>query len=174
MHARRGRTGGLVAAIFAAFVLSACQIPPPSTAELPAAPPVSESQQPAPEPAVPAPAHSVGQTETAALPLDAIDQTETAALPPEPKIDDDPARLMGLDAAELALLLGAPDLLRREPPAEIWQYRGATCVFDVFLYEQTGQQRVTYLEARDGTAQRIGARACLNELFRARLPQPLG
>ncbi len=99
---------------------------------------------------------------------------ETAALPPAPKIDDDPARLMGLDGAGLAELLGDPELTRREPPAEIWQYRGGSCVFDVFLYEEAGQHRVTYVEARDGAARRIGARGCLNELLRARLAKPLG
>jgi len=99
---------------------------------------------------------------------------EIAALPPEPVIDDDPARLMGLDRNGLAKLLGDPELTRREPPAEIWQYRGESCVFDVFLYEQAGRQLVTYLEARDGAARRIGARGCLNELLRARLTKPLG
>jgi hypothetical protein len=47
-------------------------------------------------------------------------------------------------------------------------------VFDVFLYEEAGRQRVTYLEARDDDARRVGARGCLNELLRARLVKPLG
>ncbi len=110
----------------------------------------------------------------APAPQPAPEVPETAALPPAPKIDDDPARLMGLDRAGLAALLGDPELTRREPPAEIWQYRGGSCVFDVFLYEEAGRQRVTYLEARDGAARRVGARGCLNELLRARLAKPLG
>ncbi len=124
--------------------------PPPEAAPAPTAAGAAPAPQPAPE--VP----------------------ETAALPPAPKIDDDPARLMGLDRAGLAALLGDPELTRREPPAEIWQYRGGSCVFDVFLYEAAGRQRVTYLEARDGAARRVGARGCLNELLRARLAKPLG
>ncbi len=124
--------------------------PPPEAAPAPTAAGAAPAPQPAPE--VP----------------------ETAALPPAPKIDDDPARLMGLDRAGLAALLGDPELTRREPPAEIWQYRGGSCVFDVFLYEEAGRQRVTYLEARDGAARRVGARGCLNELLRARLAKPLG
>ncbi len=155
------------------FALSACEAlpleapeaaPPPETA-----PPTEAAQQ-----AVPAPAPA---RETAPLPEPVApkpEAPETAALPPAPKIDDDPARLMGLDAVGLAELLGDPELTRREPPAEIWQYRGGSCVFDVFLYEEAGQQRVTYLEARDGAARRVGARGCLNQLLRARLAKPLG
>jgi len=139
------------------FALGACQAAPEAVPE--AVPPAEG--KPAPAEAAPA-----AQQQP--------DRSETAALPPAPKIDDDPARLMGLDRAGLAKLLGDPELLRREPPAEIWQYRGRSCVFDVFLYEQAGRQRVTYLEARDGAARRVGARGCLNELLRARLAKPLG
>jgi hypothetical protein len=141
------------------FAFGACQAAPQgeSGAQSPAI-------QPAPEPA----------SQAAPAAQEQPGRSETAALPPAPKIDDDPARLMGLDRAGLAKLLGDPELMRREPPAEIWQYRGGSCVFDVFLYEEAGRQRVTYLEARDGAAQRVGARGCLNELLRARLVKPLG
>ncbi len=128
--------------------------------------------QPAPEPASQAAPEPASQAAPAAQ--EQPGRSETAALPPAPKIDDDPARLMGLDRAGLAKLLGDPELMRREPPAEIWQYRVGSCVFDVFLYEEAGRQRVTYLEARDGAARRVGARGCLNELLRARLAKPLG
>ncbi len=99
---------------------------------------------------------------------------KTAALPPEPVIDDDPARILGLSPNQLTEILGLPELTRREPPAEIWQYRGESCAFDVFLYEEAGSVRVTYLEARDGSAQRVAERGCLNQLLRARLTKPLG
>lgn len=98
----------------------------------------------------------------------------TAALPPEPFIDDDPQRLMGIGPGALSAVLGEPELIRREAPAEIWQYRNDNCVLDVFLYDTAGRREVTYVEARDGAAQRIETRTCLNELLRARLSQPLG
>ena len=154
---------GLLVACLIGFALSACQAAPQGASQ-------SESGaqapaiQPAPEPA----------SQAAPAAQEQPGRSETAALPPAPKIDDDPARLMGLDRAGLAKLLGDPELMRREPPAEIWQYRGGSCVFDVFLYEEAGRQRVTYLEARDGAARRVGARGCLNELLRARLAKPLG
>ncbi len=161
------RRSGLLAACLIGFALGACQAAPEAT---PGPAPAAEGQ-PAPAEAAPAEAAPAAQVQAAQV---QADRSETAALPPAPKIDDDPARLMGLDRAGLAKLLGDPELLRREPPAEIWQYRGGSCVFDVFLYEQAGRQRVTYLEARDDDARLVGARGCLNELLRARLAKPLG
>jgi hypothetical protein len=158
---------GLLAACLIGFVLGACQAAPQDASQI-----GPGAQAPAIQPA-PAAAPEAGP-ETAPAAQEQPGRSETAALPPAPKIDDDPARLMGLDRAGLAKLLGDPELTRREPPAEIWQYRGGSCVFDIFLYEEAGQQRVTYLEARDGAARRVGARGCLNELLRARLAKPLG
>ena len=127
------------------FALGACQAPAPA-----AIPPVD------PEPAVATP------------------DPATAALPPEPVINDDPQQLMGIGPGALGAILGEPELIRREAPAEIWQYRNDGCVLDVFLYDTAGQREVTYVEARDGTAQRMDTRACLNTLLRARLVRPLG
>ena len=80
---------------------------------------------------------------------------------------------MGLDRSGLTALLGKPDLVRREKPAEIWQYLGSDCVFDVVLYDSGQHYRVTYLEARNAAADRLAPRPCLNQLLRARLDQPL-
>ncbi len=122
------------------------------------------------------PAATAPQTETEPAETEPEAQTgpKVAALPPAPVIDDDPARILGLGPDRLTELLGRPELTRREPPAEIWQYRGESCVFDVFLYEEGGLARVTYLEARDASAQRVAERGCLNQILRARLAEPLG
>ena len=99
-----------------------------------------------------------------------------AALPPqpvEPQVDDNPNQLMGLDRGGLTALLGAPDLVRREKPAEIWQYVTADCVFDVVLYDNGAQYRVTYLEARDAAADRLSPRPCLYQILRARQAAPV-
>ena len=137
-------------AIATLVVLGACQAP----LKLAVVPPVTETPGTIPEAASSDPA--------------------TAALPPEPMINDDPRQLMGLGPRALRALLGEPELVRREVPAEIWQYRTESCVFDVFLYDSTGQRKVTYVEARDGAALQIETRACLNGLLRARPVQPLG
>lgn len=94
---------------------------------------------------------------------------EVAALPSDPDIDDDPERLIGLGRDGLYDLLGMPEIVRRESPAQVWQYRGTSCVFDVFLYEDGEDSRVTYVEARDSHGTKGQTRPCLNELLRARL-----
>lgn len=57
--------------------------------------------------------------------------------------------LTGMDPAQLIALLGEPDLRRREPPAELWQYRNADCVLDVFLYGEGNRYRVLHSETRN-------------------------
>lgn len=96
-------------------------------------------------------------------------QTETlAALPPDPAINDDPQQLIGMGPASLNAFLGAPELIRREAPASLWQYRAEDCVLDVVLYPDRGGDKVTYLEAREDGATKMAPRSCLNKLLRAR------
>jgi len=64
-----------------------------------------------------------------------------------------PADLIGLDAPAVERLLGKPDLSRKEPFAEVWQYTHGDCVLFVFIYAQDGgEARVSHAEtgARDG------------------------
>ena len=49
--------------------------------------------------------------------------------PPSPGLDID-----GLGFVEVEARLGKPDLLTRDPPAEIWQYAREHCVLYVFFY----------------------------------------
>ncbi|WP_119460480.1 hypothetical protein [Rhodospirillaceae bacterium SYSU D60014] len=89
--------------------------------------------------------------------------------------DIDPARMVGLDGVALERLLGEPALVRRDAPAEIWQYRGADCVLDLFLYREAGGQeasgqkegrpRVLYLEARTGAAEPAPTEGCIGSLL---------
>lgn len=104
-----------------------------------------------------------------------------AALPPSrespgrepPKLEE----LRGLDAAQLMQLLGKPTLLRDEVTAQMWQYRGETCVLHLFLYPSSGasgggEKRVQYVEARPrqtgATAATTGPSECLATLVGAR------
>ena len=97
-----------------------------------------------------------------------------AAPAAKPIIDHDPKALIGLDRSGLSKLLGEPRLVRRETPAEIWQYVGTECVFDVFLYEEKGAYRVIHAEARgDEVPQKTEPRTCLNQLLRERLDEPV-
>jgi hypothetical protein len=98
---------------------------------------------------------------------------QVAARPPEPPINDDPAQLLGLDRSGVAALLGDPDLIRRDSPAEIWQYVTADCVLDVVLYANGRGYAVSYTEARDAAAVVQAPRPCLNRLLRARRSTPV-
>lgn len=149
--------------------------PAPITPAAPAAPAVPAAPAaPAPDPA----AASVQAEIEAGPPIIAPPPSESATIevarlpapappPPPSTLNDDPARLMGLDAAALGALLGRPALRRVEPPAEVWQYRGERCVLDVFLYAPgAGEPHVvTYYEIRGGDAP--GRRRCLRGLLLA-------
>jgi hypothetical protein len=64
--------------------------------------------------------------------------------------------LAGLSAAEVVGLFGEPDFRRVEPPAELWQYRGADCVLDLFLYSDPSGVRVVHSEMRERTLVQSG------------------
>ncbi len=114
------------------------------------------------------------RTETDAVEEKQEPLQETAIPKPDfPEIDDDPAQLIKMTRDDLNGFLGQPDLVRRENPAEIWQYRGKDCILDIFLYNEADQEnspyRVVYSEARGREAGKADQRACLNELLRAQL-----
>ena len=69
-------------------------------------------------------------------------------VPEEPEPEPLPESLMGADRDALIKRLGPPALLRREPPAEFWQFAGDGCVLHVFLYESetTALYEVTHVE----------------------------
>ena len=65
------------------------------------------------------------------------------ALSNAPDIKD----LAGMKPADVVSILGQPDLKRDEPPAELWQYRAADCVLNLFFYDNAGSYRLTHAEA---------------------------
>jgi hypothetical protein len=75
------------------------------------------------------------------------------------------ASILGLDSGAVRKLLGEPGLIRREEPAEVWQYRTASCVLDVVLYDQASGPRVVYTEARTPTAEPTQADPCLSDVL---------
>lgn len=60
--------------------------------------------------------------------------TEEVAPPPPPP---DPARLDGLNPAEVQGLLGEPTLVRRDNNVQIMLFENGDCVFEVIFYEPT-------------------------------------
>ena len=155
--------GALIAAALAAGLLAGCQGAPRHPVTGPSTAPVTTAAITAPA-RPPVPAANAAATPPAAAATAALAPPRVpAAAPP---IDDDPARLIGLDAAGVEALIGRPGFTRREPPAEVWQYVTATCVLDVVLYPETGVARAAYFEARDRAAAPADARACFRTLLR--------
>lgn len=89
--------------------------------------------------------------------------------PPEPPRPD-PRDLLGMTGEEVALLLGPPGLLRKEPPAEVWRYSGARCLLHLFLYpEDEGPNfKVSHYEALTRDAAPTSADICYIDLIEAR------
>lgn len=95
---------------------------------------------------------------------------ENAGLAPI-EVNDDPGQFLGASSTALADALGPPGFLRRDGPAEVWQYRrdgGAGCVLDVFLYMTGEDLLVRHVELRGPPATTAQRRACLAAMLRDR------
>lgn len=72
-----------------------------------------------------------------------------------------PVDLVGLDGTTVQQWFGKPGLVRRDYPAEVWQYRDQACVLDVYLYPQDDRMTVAHAEVRDPQIQGDAMRSCL-------------
>lgn len=152
---------GRAVAILACLALAACAAP---------GGPAGRTTGNGPAPAATKPGHpaATATPTPTAMPASLPPAQRPGSPPPV-----DPARLKGLGTAHVRELLGEPGMLRREPPAEVWQYHGLGCVVDVFLYEDNGAQRVTYVQVRslDDGSPRLGDAECLSRLMRKKGPE---
>jgi len=80
----------------------------------------------------------------------------------------DPAGVIGADSVALQRLFGPPRLVRRDAPAELWQYQTRDCVVDLFLYQEKDGLKLAYLEARTGAAQVTAPRPCVDAVLASR------
>ncbi|MBP5859091.1 hypothetical protein KAJ83_18870 [Marivibrio halodurans] len=120
------------------------------------------------------------------------DRSAVASLPADlPPVDDDPDQFIGLDALAVARRLGAPDIVRRDGPAEVWLYGGSGCVVDIFLYKEKGKDPAQdtggagvpagsgglvtrYVDLRSPAKTAEERRACLAQMLRAARAQARG
>lgn len=105
----------------------------------------------------------------------------TVALPPVPVVEPEPSpepdpipdpvlepdRLLGLSPADIRDIFGPASLVRREDTAQVIQFAGAACVFDIYFYEAAAGQafRASYLTARDLSGESVAATDCLKSLL---------
>ena len=93
---------------------------------------------------------------------------KASAQPAAPILSDDPSSFIGLGDAELSRTLGQPKQVRKDEPAEIWQYSGADCVVDFYLYAgDAGGLAVAYMEARNQAAESTPADRCVQSLMQS-------
>ena len=93
---------------------------------------------------------------------------KASAQPAAPILSNDPNSFIGLGDAELSRTLGQPKQVRRDEPAEIWQYSGADCVVDFYLYAaDAGGLAVAYVEARNQAAEFTPADRCVKSLMQS-------
>ena len=147
------------------LALAGCQVPQSRLAQSPAKPKAVTAAAPAPALAL-APVAEVPQppkpTPLAAIPAVAHD---VAPLGPMPHLTGDPAELVGLDNATVRRVLGDPQRIRNDHPAQVWQYATGDCIVDLYLYSRGGAMTVTYVEARSHTAETAPTARCLKSLL---------
>ncbi len=140
----------LFAAVACVLLVGACQsstpAPAPTTRDTRDVPPVQPALKARPKP-------------------------EIARVAPEPeRIYPDPDALKGISARDVIEAIGQPEFVRKDQPAEIWQYRGSACTLDVFLYQSvTGAAyKVDYIETRTQPNGPTSNRDCLVSILKER------
>ena len=135
-----------ISVLFAALVLVACGTPQPAQ--------VAASAQAALKVVTPefdAPEFDAPEFDTPEFDTPKIDTPEkVVASDPSTEIYPEPNLTTGLDRQLLITLLGEPGFMRRDGPAEIWQYKTLACTLDVFLYKDAvgPVYRVIHFETR--------------------------
>ena len=76
--------------------------------------------------------------------------------------------LLNLTAKDVHALLGMPSFKRSDNPAEIWQYRAASCILDLFLYENldTSVRSVAHYEIRLQNSQGLTDKDCFESVIK--------
>jgi hypothetical protein len=84
------------------------------------------------------------------------------------------AEFNGFSPERVLPVLGAPDFVRRDGNAQIWQYRTTNCVLDLFLYKNGGASTVKHAELRPRVPGAEPLDACYSRLRQERRTQPTG
>jgi hypothetical protein len=79
-----------------------------------------------------------------------------------------PGDLTGIESSALQRLLGTPGLVRKDYPAEVWQYRNPSCVLDIYLYPDHDRLTVAHAEARAPKITGDPLPACITEFAQSR------
>lgn len=75
-----------------------------------------------------------------------------------------PTKLVGVDGFDVEEALGKPDFIRKDDGVEIWQYRTAHCILDLFLYQKRGHLSVDHSELRGALPDHDADRTCFKSI----------
>ena len=87
-----------------------------------------------------------------------------------PSVLPAPSALIGNDAAAVKAQMGTPELVRRDGPAEIWQYVGPDCTANLFLYRDAsgGALSLDHIDVVGRGGKRMDAAACFADIEKGR------
>lgn len=133
--------GRLAGALLTLFVAGCATAPEPTAIEAVRPEPVVPAEEPAPE--------------IAAVPVT-----------PPPIPAPDMATFMTRPGIEIEQILGGPSFVRRDPPAELWQYRASDCTLDLFFYDDGfGNYRLVHFGFRGDVFTRAAEDDCLRDII---------
>lgn len=81
---------------------------------------------------------------------------------------------VGYSPERVLPILGAPDFVRRDGTAQIWQYRATNCILDLFLYTAGKETRVRHAELRPRVPGAESLDSCYSRMRQERAGQPTG
>ena len=81
---------------------------------------------------------------------------------------------VGYSPERVLPILGAPDFVRRDGTAQIWQYRATNCILDLFLYTAGNETRVRHAELRPRVPGAEPLDSCYSRMRQERAGQPTG
>jgi hypothetical protein len=85
-----------------------------------------------------------------------------------------PDEFLGYSPERVLPVLGAPDFVRRDGTAQIWQYRATNCILDLFLYKTGNETRVRHAELRPRVPGAEPVDACYSRMRQERKTTPAG
>ena len=94
------------------------------------------------------------------------------AAPVQPEIPvPEPTSLMGMLPTDITNLLGEPSLKRSDAPAQLWQYRTASCALNLFLYPTAGPSSlsVSHYEAVTLSNGVVSDKSCLGSIMKNKI-----
>jgi hypothetical protein len=89
---------------------------------------------------------------------------QQASLPYAPQ-GGEPGNIAGMDAGRIRVAFGAPQFVRKDGPAEMWRYDGASCKAFFFLYPSGSSMAVRHVETLPHPANQAADSTCLQGLL---------